>query len=135
MPNTNAKIQLVDKAITMCSPSNSSALAIRLRVSRQLVSKWRTGESPMADERVTEIARIARVDPLPWLAAIRAEESGGETQRAWREAAKRLGWAACLMLMLGGGSARAAELTQAGLSELRIMYRKFCRSVSVFALA
>jgi len=95
----DATTKLLDKAIAMCIPPNASALAARVGVKRQLVSKWKSGESPMADHRVIELAKIANEDPSQWLAQIHAETAEGDVAKTWANMAKKLGYAATLAFL------------------------------------
>jgi hypothetical protein len=89
--------KLIDLAIARCDPPNGTALGVRVGVSRQLVSDWRRGVAPMADERVTAVCQVAGVDPAVWLPAVRAGQTTGDVSRAWLAAARRLGFAASLL--------------------------------------
>jgi hypothetical protein len=99
--------KLLDKAIEHCSPSNASTLGRRLGLSRQVISDWGRGISAMPEDRITEIAHIAMVDPAVWLPAIRSEQStDAQTARAWAVAAKRLGFAKQVERLRGMGRRR-----------------------------
>jgi transcriptional regulator with XRE-family HTH domain len=85
---------LLDKAKNSVSPANYSVLAARIGVSRQSVWQWKTGDAPLPDERIAQIARIAHLDPGEWLVAIHAEQSSGEARKGLQSVLKRLGVAA-----------------------------------------
>lgn len=85
---------LLDKAREHCSLPSDGALAERLGVSRQLVSQWRKGHNPLADERIAQVARAAGEDAGVWLVRIRAEQTTGDAAKAWAKLARQLGTAA-----------------------------------------
>ena len=88
--------KLLDKARESCSTTSDAAFAERIGVTRQLVSQWRTGKTPLPDERIAQLARISKDDPGRWLVAIRAEQSHGEAAKAWTVLSKRIGAAAAV---------------------------------------
>lgn len=90
---------LLDKAREHCSLPSDGALAERLGVSRQLVSQWRKGHNPLADERIAQIARAAGEDAGVWLVRVRAEQTHGEAAKAWARLARQLGAAAALAIV------------------------------------
>ncbi|MDQ3525127.1 MAG: helix-turn-helix domain-containing protein [Chloroflexota bacterium] len=85
---------LLDKAKNSVSPANYSVLAARLGVSRQSVWQWKTGAAPLPDDRIAQIARIARVDAGEWLVAIHADQSTGDARKGLQSVLRRLGVAA-----------------------------------------
>lgn len=94
----SAKKNLLDKAAAMCVPPNASALAARLGVSRQQVSRWKNGHDPMPQEHAVAAAKIAHLDPGEWWLLIELEQSTGEVRRSIGAIARRLGLTATVAL-------------------------------------
>lgn len=96
----DATTKLLDKARLACSPPTYAALAKRLDVSRQTISQYKNAVIDLPDARAIQLAQIAHEDEAVWLVAIAADKSSGATSRAWAKAAKRLGYAAALVVAL-----------------------------------
>lgn len=94
----NAVNKLLDKAKETCSMSSDAALAERMEVSRQQLSRWRKGHDPMPEEQIARLARIAQADAGDWLVLIEAEQARGEARKAYGTLVKRLGIAALLSM-------------------------------------
>lgn len=88
--------KLLDKARATCSLPSDVALAEKLGVSRQLVSQWRKGANPMSDDRIAQIAHLAREDGGRWLLTIHAERASGAAAKDWQALLRRFGAAAAL---------------------------------------
>ncbi|WP_228738523.1 DUF3693 domain-containing protein [Xanthomonas euvesicatoria] len=74
------------------------------------LSAWKMGASPLPDERITQLAKIAGQDPGPWLLLIHSEQDQGELGREWAKLYKRLGMAAvALVLCIGAALPGRAE--------------------------
>jgi transcriptional regulator with XRE-family HTH domain len=69
-------------------------------VSHTKVAEWKNGESPMPEERIRQIAKLANQDPGPWLLLIKSEQEGGELGREWAKLAKRLAATAALLAVV-----------------------------------
>jgi transcriptional regulator with XRE-family HTH domain len=124
----SAAQKLLDKAAENCSPANQSGLALRLGVTRSLISSWKTGVFGVPAERIAELARIGHVDAGEWLILIEAEQAGGEARKAYGSLAKRLGLAALLALL---AAPALASQSAAGSPAFRInpAYCLLCSSV------
>ncbi len=96
----DARNILLDKAVKACSPASQIALAARLEISAQQVSRWRHGDDPMPTDQIARIARIAHLDGGEWLLLIEAEQAKGEARKAYGSLIKRLGIAALLGIAL-----------------------------------
>lgn len=94
----NAINDLLDKAKQVCL--TDAATASRLGVVPQHVSRWRRGHDPISEERIVQIAKIARENEGFWLARIAAEQAHGETRRAWERVVKTLSAAAAVALLV-----------------------------------
>lgn len=97
---------LLDKAKETCSPANYSGLAARLGVSRQSVSSWRNGLTPLPEDRVRELARLAHVDAAEWWLAIQSDNAPEAMKPRVRAVLARLGIAAVLAIVASPAVAR-----------------------------
>lgn len=106
---TNAAA-LLDKAKKGISAGSFTELATTLGVSRQQVSRWKTGIDAVPDDRLRQLARMAHEDYDKWVLLLEADRSTGDRKRAWERLASRLGVAAALALaiMLPALPARAS---------------------------
>ncbi len=105
----NAAIKLLDKYKEVCSIASDNACAGSLGVSRQAVSKWRTGENhPDAD--VIEKMCNATGEPLRhWLPLIEAERARSPAVRkVWLRLAQA---AAMIALTVGIAPAHAGTVS------------------------
>lgn len=66
------------------------------------LSAWKIGASPLPDERITQLAKIAGQDPGPWLLLIHSEQDQGDLGREWAKLYKRLGMTAATILCAMG---------------------------------
>ena len=122
-----AIVELLDAAKKVCK--TDAALAGRLGVVPQAVSRWRRGHDPMTEDRVVQIARIAHENEGFWLARIAAEQSLGDTRRAWERVAAALPRVAMVALVLGGVFAHhpaAAQNMNDGQSKHYAKLREIC---------
>lgn len=78
----NAVNELLDKVKNHLNLGSDLALADRLGVTRSLVSRWRKGETPLADERIAQICALAKTDGPEWMARIHAEKAQSPAERA-----------------------------------------------------
>ena len=83
--------QLVDMAVQRSLRQTLRGLATQMGVSSSVLSQWRQGNKPIPDDRIQQLARIAKVDPGEWLVLIHMEAAPGELGREWRKLAIRLG--------------------------------------------
>lgn len=101
----DARNKLLDKAKEACAASSDAALADRLVVSRQQISRWRKAHDPMPGDWIAKIARAAHQDPGEWLLLIESEQAHGEARKAYSGLVKRLGIAALLAVLSVPGMA------------------------------
>lgn len=83
--------QLVDLAIQRSLRQTLRGLASQMGVSSSVLSQWRQGNKPIPDDRIQQLARIAKVDAGEWMVLIRMEAAPGDLGREWRKLAIRLG--------------------------------------------
>lgn len=107
--------ELLDAARERTGIPSDNALAARLGIQRQLLSKARAGEKPISDERIAQICALAKLDGPTWIAMIHAERATTATERAlWRLMLDRMGAAAAVvalvaMSMPGLANAKTAQ--------------------------
>lgn len=109
--------KLLDKAREACSSNSDAAFAERIGVTRQLVSQWRKGATPIPDDRIAQLARLCKDDAAQWLVTIRAEQSHGEAAKAWASLARRLGAAAAVGVVALFAHIPTASATAPGYAE------------------
>lgn len=68
------------------------------------LSSWKKGDSPLPDERIRQLAKIAGQDPGPWLLLIHSEQDEGDLGREWARLYKRLGMAAMALVLCIGSA-------------------------------
>jgi hypothetical protein len=87
----HAQAALLDAARKACSLPSDNALAARVGIQRQLASKWRSGDKPMADERIAQICALAKLDGAEWIARVHADRATDATERkVWLSMLDRL---------------------------------------------
>lgn len=107
--------ELLDAARERTGIPSDNALAARLGIQRQLLSKARAGEKPISDERIAQICALAKLDGPTWIAMIHAERATTATERAlWRLMLDRMGAAAAVVALValsmpGLANAKAAQ--------------------------
>lgn len=116
--------KLLDKAALHCSPANYVGLSVRTGLTTSVLSGWKLGRYPMPQERIAEIARIARVDAGEWIVLIEADQTNGETRKAYGTLVKRLGIAALLGIICVPGMASDFAITR-GLSIMSTLVKYF----------
>lgn len=89
---------LLDKAKMSISPANYSALADRLGVSRQYVSRWKMGLEPIPEKHIAPLCRLAHVDEAEWWLLLQADTAKGNERNRVLRLAQRLGIAAAVAL-------------------------------------
>jgi hypothetical protein len=88
---------LIDRAASVCNPSNDSALAARMHVSRSAVSLWRKGGA-ISEKHLTALIALADVDERTAIEVL-AEQAETKPQKAvWNALLQRLGTAAVVTL-------------------------------------
>lgn len=93
--------ELLDAARERTGIPSDNALAARLGIQRQLLSKARAGEKPLSDERIAQICALAKLDGPTWIAMIHAERATTATERAlWRLMLDRMGAAAAVVALV-----------------------------------
>lgn len=95
---------LLDKAKMSISPANYSALADRLGVSRQYVSRWKMGLEPIPEKHIAPLCRLAHVDEAEWWLLLQADTAKGNERSRVLRLAQRLGIAAAVALCAIGAS-------------------------------
>lgn len=128
--------KLLAKARECCSASSDAAFAERIGVTRQLVSQWRKGATPIPDERIAQLARLCKDDPAQWLVAVRAEQSHGEAAKAWASLARRLGAAAavaCAAVALPYLTPHADSIAATLMAAPMMHYANFALAVALIA--
>lgn len=83
--------QLIEKAIQQSLRKSLRGLAAQMGISSGILCEWKQGIKPIPDERIRQLAKIAKVDPGEWLLLIHMETAPGELGREWRKLAIRLG--------------------------------------------
>nr|WP_199774589.1 DUF3693 domain-containing protein [Xanthomonas campestris] len=82
--------ELLDKVKESCSLPSDMALATKMGIQRQLLSKARMGDKPLSDERIAQLCAMAKLDGGSWMARIHAERAGTPAERAlWRSVLDR----------------------------------------------
>lgn len=108
--------ELLDAARERTGIPSDNALAARLGIQRQLLSKARAGEKPLSDERIAQICALAKLDGPTWIAMIHAERATSATERAlWRLMLDRMGAAAAVVALVAlslpsVGNAKTAQI-------------------------
>lgn len=93
--------ELLDNVKIRLNLASDMALAERLTVTRSLVSRWRKGDTPLADERIAQICALAKLDGPTWIAMIHAERATSATERAlWRLMLDRMSAAAAVLMLV-----------------------------------
>ncbi|HEL3849779.1 TPA: hypothetical protein UMZ03_000463 [Stenotrophomonas maltophilia] len=93
--------ELLDNVKIRLNLASDMALAERLTVTRSLVSRWRKGDTPLADERIAQICALAKLDGPTWIAMIHAERATSATERAlWRLMLDRMSAAAAVVALV-----------------------------------
>ncbi|WP_184622981.1 DUF3693 domain-containing protein [Xanthomonas sp. 3058] len=93
--------ELLDKVKESCSLPSDMALATKLGIQRQLLSKARMGDKPLSDERIAQLCAMAKLDGGSWMARIHAERAGSPAERAlWRSVLDRLSAAAAVVALV-----------------------------------
>lgn len=87
----NGENILLDKVKEICSIPSDNALAVRLGVQRQAISKIRREEMHLSDERIAQLCAWAKLDGPEWMTRIRAEGAESPAERQlWQTALQRL---------------------------------------------
>ena len=113
--------ELLDNVKNRLNLASDMALAERLTVTRSLVSRWRKGETPLADERIAQICAMAKLDGPHWTAQIHAERAQSPAERAmWKSMLDRLSAVAAVLALVvftAPGAARAKAIDSQGFSD------------------
>lgn len=119
---------LLDAARERTGLPSDNALAARIGIQRQLLSKARQGEKPLPDERIAQICALAKLDGPTWIALIHAERATSSTERAlWKLMLDRMGAAAAVVALLcvslpGVAHAKPIEINGLHESSAHILY-------------
>lgn len=96
-----AVADLLDAARERTGLPSDNALAARIGIQRQLLSKARAGDKPLPDERIAQICAMAKLDGPTWIALIHAERATSATERAlWRLILDRVSAAAAVVALV-----------------------------------
>lgn len=122
--------ELLDNVKSRLNLASDMALAERLTVTRSLVSRWRKGDTPLADERIAQICALAKLDGPTWIAMIHAERATSATERAlWRLMLDRMSAAAAVVALvalslpsLGNAKTAQNQAVNAGLLAHSVYY-------------
>ncbi|WP_340571277.1 DUF3693 domain-containing protein [Stenotrophomonas sp. G106K1] len=123
--------ELLDNVKNRLNLASDMALAERLTVTRSLVSRWRKGDTPLADERIAQICALAKLDGPTWIALVHAERATTATERAlWRLMLDRLSAAAAVVALValsmpGLANAKTAQIQAVSGAENGGMYIMF----------
>ncbi|WP_242912699.1 DUF3693 domain-containing protein [Stenotrophomonas maltophilia] len=131
--------ELLDAARERTGIPSDNALAARLGIQRQLLSKARAGEKPISDERIAQICALAKLDGPTWIAMIHAERATTATERAlWRLMLDRMGAAAAVVALValsmpGLANAKTAQIQAVSAADNGGMYIMFKASPGTLA--
>jgi transcriptional regulator with XRE-family HTH domain len=120
--------ELLDNVKIRLNLASDMALAERLTVTRSLVSRWRKGDTPLADERIAQICALAKLDGPTWIAMIHAERATSATERAlWRLMLDRMSAAAAVVALValsmpGLANAKTAQIQAVSAADNGGMY-------------
>lgn len=129
--------ELLDAARERTGIPSDNALAARLGIQRQLLSKARAGEKPLSDERIAQICALAKLDGPTWIAMIHAERATTATERAlWRLMLDRMGAAAAVVALValsmpGLANAKTAQIQAVSGAENGGMYIMLTRGLPI----
>lgn len=127
--------ELLDNVKIRLNLASDMALAERLTVTRSLVSRWRKGDTPLADERIAQICALAKLDGPTWIAMIHAERATSATERAlWRLMLDRMSAAAAVVALValsmpGLANAKTAQIQAVSAADNGGMYIMLQRSL------
>lgn len=131
--------ELLDNVKIRLNLASDMALAERLTVTRSLVSRWRKGDTPLADERIAQICALAKLDGPTWIAMIHAERATSATERAlWRLMLDRMSAAAAVVALValsmpGLANAKTAQIQAVSAADNGGMYIMFKASPGALA--
>lgn len=131
--------ELLDNVKIRLNLASDMALAERLTVTRSLVSRWRKGDTPLADERIAQICALAKLDGPTWIAMIHAERATSATERAlWRLMLDRMSAAAAVVALValsmpGLANAKTAQIQAVSAADNGGMYIMFMASQRTLA--
>ncbi|MDD0934654.1 DUF3693 domain-containing protein [Xylella fastidiosa subsp. multiplex] len=103
--------ELIELATKQLERKNVLALAERLEVANGIMYEWRNGTKPIPDERIRQLAKIAKEDAGKWLLLIRSEQDKGELGKEWEKLYKKLTATAATLLI--GASITCPNTSQA----------------------
>ncbi|TDB26193.1 hypothetical protein ATCM_00030 [Stenotrophomonas sp. ATCM1_4] len=119
----NAVNELLDKVKNHLNLGSDLALADRLAVTRSLVSRWRKGDTPLADDRIAQICALAKADGPEWMARIHAEKAQSPAERAlWSKMLTRLAAAAIFLVPLSAFAKAETPVKSDGYAENALGY-------------
>ncbi|OWF60527.1 hypothetical protein B1H41_12705 [Xanthomonas vasicola pv. vasculorum] len=89
---------LIALAVQQALRPTMRGLSEQMGIKVASLSSWKKGDSPLPDERIRQLARIAGQDPGPWLLLIHSEQDEGDLGREWAKLYKKLGMIAAGIL-------------------------------------
>jgi len=101
-PKNKSVIDLIRKAMKENDCSTENALAVKIGIERQYLSRYRKGVKPPND-KLLALCEAAKVDFAKTLAEVEADfASSEEVRNKWEQFAKNLGKAAGVFMTLSG---------------------------------
>lgn len=94
---------LIALAVQHALRKSMRGLAEQMGIKVASLSDWKTGKSPIPDERIHQLAKIAGLDPKPWLMIIKAEQEGGELGREYMKIFKQIGGLVAVLALVAIG--------------------------------
>ncbi|WP_126968906.1 DUF3693 domain-containing protein [Xanthomonas arboricola] len=132
--------ELLDKVKESCSLPSDMALATKLGIQRQLLSKARMGDKPLSDERIAQLCAMAKLDGGQWMARIHAERAATQVERAlWKSMLDRMtpvtAVVGAMVLAIGmmPATGRTKSLDIQGLAQLDRAYSVYYVRISLAA--
>lgn len=90
------QLDKVKKALSLRSDADIARL---FEVTPQTVSLWRAGDAYPDEDKIAQMANMAKEDDGAWLIQVRAERTEGPAKKAWKHALERLSPAAAAVGM------------------------------------
>lgn len=117
---------LIAMAVQQSLRKSMRGLAEQMGITVSSLSDWKVGKSPIPDDRIQQLAKIAGQDAGPWLLLIHSEQDQGELGREWAKLYKRLAGAAMALFLVIGASmpapVKASQIQQLAKPESTSMY-------------
>jgi hypothetical protein len=118
----SATTKLLDKWKKANSIASDNAAAIRLKIGRAAVSRWRNELGQAEVHLIAQMAQECGEDSAVWMALVESERArSAEDRKVWAALARRLGAAAAVFLMLSSVALPSTAKASQGYEELHIM--------------